>query len=79
MHNGAPEWNFKLNSSDMYYKQDPNKKICVQFFKLLYLGQTGALTPKTNSTLNPRKEFQGQIIVCKTLLHSVSFGPLTVG
>ena len=32
-----------------------------------------------SSMLNPRKEFQGQIIVCKALSQSVSSGPLTVG
>ena len=54
MHNGTPKWNFKLNSSGMYCKRGPNKELCGQFFKLLYLGQTSALPPKTK-TANPQR------------------------
>ena len=56
-------------------------KKCAQFLKLLYICQTLKLPPKTKM-VNPQhkisKEIQGQIIVCKTLLHSVKHELLTV-
>ena len=59
----------------------PNEKK-VRTFKIT-LSKSNFSAPAKNkdgqsSTLNPRREVQGQIIVCKTLLHSVSSGLLTI-
>ena len=55
---------------------------CAQLFILLYLGQTSApvkILNARNSILNILREIQGQITVCKTLLHDAKHKPLTVG
>ena len=61
MHNGAPGWNFKSNSCDLYCNRGPNKNNVLNFSS--YLGQTSALSPKTDdqpSTVNPRRVFKGR-------------------
>ena len=52
-------------------------------FLKISLSRSNLSSPAKNedgrpSTLNLRKKIQGQIIVCKTLLHSVKDIPLTV-
>ena len=78
MHNGAPEWNFKCNSSDKYC----NRKMCAIFQVILSRSNLSASTKNKDgnpSTLNPRREFQGQTIICKTILHCKCPEPSIVG
>ena len=75
MISSAPKRHLKSNSSDTYSKRWSEKKVFAIFQKPLSRSNFSTTAKNIDdkpSMLNPRREVQGQIIVCKTPLHTVS-------
>ena len=57
------------------------KEMCALFLNTISRSKSSSLAKKEDdrhSNLNLRREIQGQMIVCKTLLHSRKHKPFTV-